>query len=402
MTDRNTPIDVGQLIAERSVQEHGQTAEEYFAKLGDWTHHLSKPFGTIDETPQLLINFAVVLQGLSLCPGMTVLEFGAGTCWAAHALTQLGCRAIAVDVSPSALRIGQELYARHPPFGDRPAPQFLLFDGHRLELPDKGVDRVVCLDSLHHVPNADEVLRELGRVLADGGIAGFAEPGPEHSKSAQSQYEMRKHGVIESDIDMRKIWNAARDAGFTALKLAVFDARPFHLELSEFEDFLAGGSIAKRYIGATRDSLQNQRTFFLFKGATQPRDSRYRQGLKALIEISPASIRVKEGEAISVRARIKNAGEVVWLPRSAGLGSVLLGCHVYLAGGEVYRESFHWEPLTPGDGEPINPGAAVEIEAHLPSLPHGSYRIEFDMVSNDVCWFAINGSQTPEIKVEVS
>ena len=75
MTDRNILIDVAQLIAERSVQEHGQAAEEYFAKLGDWTHHLSKPFGTIDETPQLLINFAVVLQGLSLCPGMTVLEF---------------------------------------------------------------------------------------------------------------------------------------------------------------------------------------------------------------------------------------------------------------------------------------------------------------------------------------
>src|SRR5438132_7612117 len=161
----NESIDVRRLMSERSVEEHCRLAEEYFAKLGDQTHHLAKPFGAIDETPQLLINLAVVMQGLSLCPGMTVLEFGAGTCWASHALTQLGCRVVAVDVSPTALRIGQELYERHPPFGDKPAPQFLLFDGRRLELPDKSIDRVICLDSFHHVPNPKEVLSELGRVL---------------------------------------------------------------------------------------------------------------------------------------------------------------------------------------------------------------------------------------------
>ncbi len=77
-------IDVQSLIAAKSLAELCGLAEEYFARLSDWTHHLSKPFGSFDETPQLLINFAVVLQGLQLCPGMTVLEFGAGTCWAAR------------------------------------------------------------------------------------------------------------------------------------------------------------------------------------------------------------------------------------------------------------------------------------------------------------------------------
>jgi SAM-dependent methyltransferase len=400
MTD-NILIDVRQLITERPVEEHSRAAEDYFARLIDLTHHLSKPFGTADETPQLLVNFAIVLQGLSLCPGMTVLEFGAGTCWAAHALTQLGCRVIAADVSPSALRIGQELYARHPPFGDKPAPQFLLFDGHRLELPDQSIDRVICLDSLHHVPNPDEVLRELGRVLVEGGIGGFAEPGPEHSKTAQSQYEMRKHGVIENDIDIREVWRAARTAGFTDLKLAIFNTQAFHLGIGEFEDFLAGGKIGRRYVDAARESLQNQRTFFLFKGESPLRDSRYRLGLSAAIEVSPAATQVKESEAIKLRARIKNTSDAIWLPRSAGLGAVLLGCHVYRSGGEVYRESFHWEALTPGDGEPIKPGESVDLEVHLPSLPHGSYQIEFDMVSNDVCWFAINGSQTPRINIDV-
>ena len=124
----------------------------------------------------MLINFAVVLQGLQLCPGMTVLEFGAGTCWAARMLTQLGCKVIACDVSATALQIGREHYNRNGPFGDQPAPEFLHFDGRRIDLADGSVDRVICLDAFHHVPNPDEVLLELARVLGPGSIAGFAEP----------------------------------------------------------------------------------------------------------------------------------------------------------------------------------------------------------------------------------
>ena len=61
-------IDVRELMAASSVEEHCRLAEQYFASLTDRTHHLAKPFGSIEEAPQLLINFAVVLQGLRLCP----------------------------------------------------------------------------------------------------------------------------------------------------------------------------------------------------------------------------------------------------------------------------------------------------------------------------------------------
>ena len=394
-------IDVQSLMAAKSVAEHCRIAEEYFAQLGDWTHHLSKPFGSIDETPQLLINFAVVLQGLQLCPGMTVLEFGAGTCWAARILTQLGCKVIAVDVSPTALSIGQELYERHPPIGDRPAPQFLLFDGQRIELPDQSVERVICLDAFHHVPNPKQVLAELARVLEPGGIAGFAEPGPEHSKTAQSQYEMKTHGVVENDIDMRAIWRDAQISGFTDLKLAIFQVQPMYAALAQFEDFLQGGKSAKKYTQATRDFLGNQRNFFLYKGAPKPRDSRYRQGLTALISITPTAVIVSEGEVIKLNAVVRNNSDAVWLPRSAGLGAVMLGCHVRHADGTVFRESYHWEPLSTDDDRPVQPGETLKFEFRLPGLPRGRYLIEFDMVSNDVCWFAINGSQVARIEAEV-
>src|SRR6185503_5914800 len=139
-------IDVRRMMAATSVEELNRLAEEYFARVTDWNYHLAKPFGAIDEVPQLLINFAVILQGLGICPGLTVLEFGAGTGWAARFLTQLGCRVIALDISPTALNIAAELYRRQPVFGDHPAPEFLQFDGHQIDLPDESVDRIICLD----------------------------------------------------------------------------------------------------------------------------------------------------------------------------------------------------------------------------------------------------------------
>ena len=400
MKQKEELIDVQSLMAAKSVAEHCRQAEEYFAGLSDWTHHLSKPFGSFDETPQLLINLAVVLQGLRLCPGMTVLEFGAGTCWAARALTQLGCKVIAVDVSPTALRMGQELYALHTPLGNRPAPQFLLFDGQRIDLPDESVERVICLDAFHHVPNPRQVLAELGRVLEPGGIAGFAEPGPEHSKTPQSQYEMKKHGVVENDIDMQAIWRDAQSAGFTDLKLAVFQVKPFYVDRAQFDDFLDGGKTSRKYLDAARAFLRNQRNFFLYKGQPKPRDSRYARELTAGITVSPTRISVQGAEPIMVKATVQNNSSAIWLPQSVGVGAVMLGCHVRQADGSMFRESYHWEPLT-DDGRAILPGETVVVTVRLPGLPRGQYLIEFDLVSNDVCWFAINGSQVARIELEV-
>jgi len=394
-------IDVKQLLAELSVEEANRLAEEYFQRVTDWNFHLSKPFGALEETPQLLINFAVIAQGLSLCKGMTVLEFGAGTGWASRFLTQLGCKVISADVSETALEIGRELYRRQPVFGPQPEPVFLKFDGHHLDLPDESVDRVMCLDAFHHVPNPAHILAELCRVLKDGGIAGFAEPGPEHSLSPQSQYEMRTFRVIENDIHIQEIWREAERAGFTDIKLAVFHVPPFHLGLREFEDFLKGGRTNQVWAEATSTFLQNQRNFFLYKGTPAVTDSRYRTGLMARIVIAPIQLIGKADEPTILHATVTNTSPSVWLARGAGMGAVQLGCHVYTRDGQLFRHSFHWEALTPAEGRPILPNETVEVEVTLPPLPAGSYVLEFDMVSYDVCWFAMNGSEIARVELDV-
>jgi SAM-dependent methyltransferase len=393
-------IDVRELIARTSIDDLNRTAEEYFSSLTEWEHHLAKPFAKPDEAPPILIGVATLLQGLRLVPGMTVLEFGAGTGWLSRFLTQLGCRVILLDVSATALRIARDLYGRQPPIGEKPAPQFLEFDGRRIELEDGSVERILCFDAFHHAPNPDDVLREFGRVLKPGGIAAFAEPGPRHSRTPLSQFEMRTYGVIENDVDIHALWRTAQSCGFRDLKLAVFHAPPFHISLDEYEDLLAGGAAAAKWTQATRVFLRDVRNFFLFKEGSERIDSRSASGLAADVSATVTG-RVIEGDRIIVDATITNRGSAIWLPSDAEFGGVAIGAHLHDATGKLITFDLHWERLTEPPRE-IAPGETVHVRMSLPPLTAGRYTIEIDCVAAGVAWFAQLGSRPAHLALEVA
>jgi SAM-dependent methyltransferase len=390
-------IDVRKLIAETSIEDLNRTAEAYFAGLTDWEDHLAKPFARAEDTPQLLINLGVTIQGLNLTPGMTVLEYGAGTGWLSRFLAQLGCQPILLDVSATALDIARELFKRQPPIGPRPEPRFLVFDGRRIDLPDASVDRIVCFDAFHHAPNPEEVLREFGRVLKPGGIAAFAEPGPLHSTTAQSQYEMRTYGVVENDVDIHAIWDAAQRLGFAELKIAAFNVPPFHVSLAEFDDLLAAGNAYARWAESTRAFLHNVRDFFLIKAGTEEIDSRHSTGLRAAIDVSPELGQVSAGRPIPIRATVRNTGRAKWLPSEELYGGVLLGGHLYAENGRLIRFDYAWQGLD----RALAPGEETTVAFDLPPLDAGRYVIELDCVANKVAWFAQTGSTPARIAVEV-
>ncbi len=364
------PIDVRELVASTSLADLNRAAEHYFASLTDWDHHLAKPFSNADEAPLLLTDVVMMLQGLRVSAGDAVLEFGAGTGWLSRLLTQLGCRAIVLDVSPTALRMARELYARLPPIGDRPAPEFLQFDGRCIELPDASVDRIVCLHALHHTPNPHDVIAEFGRILMPGGIAGFAEPGPRHSRSAFSQFEMRTYGVVENDVDVHDLWNTARACGFERIELAVFHGPPFHLTLAEYEDFLAGGPTSGRWSASTRVFLRNVRSFFLFKAGAPRADSRLAEGLACEIHATlPA--RPAAGAPIAIDVSVTNSGSATWLASGVDHGGVSLGVHLYDDAGRLIAFAMHREPLT-APPQLIAPGDTVHRRLTLRPLEAGS------------------------------
>jgi SAM-dependent methyltransferase len=395
-------IDVRKLINELSVGELCQTAEEFFARIENWDYLHAKPFSAINETSELLVGFAHVIHGLKLLPDMTILDFGAGSCWTSRFLSQMGLKVIAHDVSSSALRIGQALYQRWPLIGGQPDPTFLHSNGYNFELPDNSVDRISCWDTFHHVPNQADVLREMGRILKTGGIAGFSEPGPEHSKSPQSQYEMRTNRIIENDVNVSEIWALAEKAGFTEMKLALFNPHPFLVPLDEFDSFLSGADRSERYLAETRQQMQHRRVFFLFKGHSQdPADSRQREGLMCELSVDLESRRLRSGEFLNVRAEVKNTGSTTWLPTTARVGAVHFGVHLFDASGKLVDLDYFRENLTPGEGREIMPGEVIRFSAAVPMPAPGEYILQFDLVSEAVCWFEHNGARILREEIQV-
>jgi SAM-dependent methyltransferase len=328
---------------------------------------------------------------------MTVLDFGAGAGWMTRFLTQLGFAVTAVDVSPTALQLGKQLFSRLPPVGDQPEPRFLVFDGHHIDLPDASVDRIACFDAFHHVPNPAEVMGELGRVLRPGGIAGFSEPGPNHSKAATSQYEMKNYRAFENDVIMADIWGWAQAAGFSTLELALFSTESYRVSLKEFEEVMAGGAALGAYGDRVRAFLTGHQTFFLRKGGSAAKDSRERDGLKGEITVRLERADVRQGESIRGQATVQNVGTAAWLPGPTPVGGVNLGVHLRLLDGRPLNVDFARIPLERGTA----PGGDQTVDFSLEPPAPGDYLLEFDLVSEGVAWFEMNQSATATVRITV-
>ena len=394
----STFVDARELNTTLTVEELARTAEDYYRTTLEFSdRYLAKPFADPQDAPDLLGSFAQLVAGLRLAPGLAVLDFGAGACWTTRCLTQFGCVATALDVSASALELGKQLYARLPPIGDQPAPRFLLFDGRRIDLPDASVDRILCFDAFHHVPNPAQTMLELGRVLRPGGIAGFSEPGPHHSKGSRSQYEMKNYTALERDVVMKDVWTWARAAGFQNLELAIFNNESHRVPLDDFEDAVRGGRALNKYADRVRVFLRGHQTFFLTKGGGGPNDSRERTGLKGEITVRLRRASVRAGEMIEGDASVQNVGSVVWLPGDTPLGGVNLGVHLRTRGGSPLSVDFARVRLIGS----TRPGDMQRVSFTLKPPDPGEYLLEFDLVSEGVGWFEMNGSTTVSVGLTV-
>ena len=320
------------MIEKRGLDGLCETADAYYRRMPIPNQAMAKPFSDFRDGPHNLIRLGTLLGGMHLGKGMTVLDFGAGTCWLSRYLAQMQCIPIAVDVSAAALKMGEILFRDYPPVGDCIAPpKFLCFDGYKLPLETSSVDRIICFDALHHVPNRPEILQEFYRVLRPGGIAGFSEPVGRHSESPQSQMEMRNFGVLEDDIILEEL---ERDVTKMQFKFFLHDSSGI---------------------------------FFLHKGVYIP-DSRCHDELCHEIKI------------VSGKLRIKNTGGAVWLHEvQYGFGKVQVGAHLF-HGESLVNYDFLRIPL-PYD---LHPGESVEFPVPDTPLDH---RLVVDMVAEGVTWF---------------
>jgi SAM-dependent methyltransferase len=390
-------VDVRTLLKTLTVEQHAKMADDYFARHGDTDVYVAMPFNNVEDAPPLLIAFCQILAVLNPPFGSKILDFGAGTCWSTRCLVQLGQDVIAMDVSKTALDTGRELFRRLPVAGFHVPPAFMVFDGRRFDLPDASVDRIMCLNAFHHVPNPAEVLREMARVLRPGGIAGFSEPGPGHSRSAQAQYEMRHYTVVENEIVMEDIERWALEAGFSRLQLAVFDTRPYLLDPSGYQNLVDGGLAAEQYVDFIRQAAATRQAFFLYKEGVSIPDSRDRRGLAGQVRVTLDSSHAIAGGELHGEAEVINTGTNVWLPSDARLGPVLLGVHLLARDGMTISRDFSRVWLPHG----FAPGQSARFRFTLPAPPAGEFRLAFDLVSEQVCWFETNGCEVATVDVTV-
>jgi SAM-dependent methyltransferase len=386
-----------------AAEEFNRNAETYWKDLAAdpaaREASMRKPFATVEDASSILYRLGIVLSELRLGVGHTVLDLGAGACWLSAYLNRLGARTVAVDVSPTALQLGRDLFRIDPRQRLDLDPQFLVYDGHRLPLPDASVDRVVSFDAFHHVPNESHILGEIFRVLRDGGRAVFAEPGEGHSHTGQSAAEAERFHVLENELDLEAVARTAKTLGFTDMRLKPYPG-PEAVTVSpqEYFRFMEGRDLYFP-IDDLRRALPDFYIFTLEKGSERV-DSRNPRTLRATIVLAGApAVRGAAADELALTAAIENTGDTLWLHSEATTGGyVRLGVHLL----DANRGTIDWNFARVSLPADVAAGASVSVEARirLPGAP-GRYILRFDMVDEGITWFEQRGSPVTETELIV-
>jgi SAM-dependent methyltransferase len=376
-------IDVKDLLARYSLNEHVTRADAYFATIRDDALMLRKPFFGFPDTQANMHGLAEVLQRLELFFGARVLDFGAGTGWLSRILALLDCRPIAVDVSHHALALGRRAFERDPLVRGL-SVDWRPYDGVTLPVQDASVDRILCYDAFHHVADQVGTLREFYRVLADGGRVVFHEPGPNHSTQPTSQYEMRTYDVIENDIVIEDVWAMASDIGFGNLELALTTPRTLSVPLAQYSRIIAGDATLRdldAIVASIVEGASNLRIFTMTKGEDTT-DSRLTAGLAGMFDVTLTDT---TGEFVRGHARVTNTGRTPWRPSTLEVGGVWLGVQrpdhpVQTDFGRIWLSD-----------APMLPGQTMDVEFSFKAPPDRPVRIAFDLVAENVTWFEMIG-----------
>jgi len=395
-------IDPKEIIKKHSVEDFCKSAEEYMQQVIDPIPLMCKPFNVTFEAPELLTNLGMLLSGLNLGKSMTILDFGAGTCWISRFLNQMQCITISCDASKTALKIGKKLFEKSPILREYVIPpNFLHFDGHKIDLPNNSVDRIICYDAFHHVPNQEKILSEFYRILKDGGIVGFSEPGKNHSKDPKAQYEMKTFKVLENDIDIGEIEKIAKESGFTSLIYKIIGEKDVTVSelnaLTSLTKYKNAKTIKKQINKNIIETIKRKSIFFLYKGQIQY-DSRNHLGLSHSIKIKKKKYKINQNEVLNIPLTVTNTGFAKWLHRNIkDIGIVRLGAHLYSSEKELIDIGFYRKYLD----KDVLPGETILETAGIKFNKPGKYLLCFDLVAEFILWFKESGSEAIYVEVIV-
>jgi hypothetical protein len=125
-------------------------------------------------------------------------------------------------------------------------------------------------------------------------------------------------------------------------------------------------------------------------------------GLKADLRVVLDRADVSDREKLKAKVHVRNIGQSGWTFGPASSGVVNLGAHLLDAIGEiVIEQDYLRRRIGPASLLSLAPGEEVAFDVELPAPTYGRYVLEFDLVSEMVCWFEQNGSKTVRIPIRV-
>jgi ubiquinone/menaquinone biosynthesis C-methylase UbiE len=384
------------------TDEYNQAAEQYYVDYPDPEYLLNKPFSDTALFSRHLVDLAALVDGARLRPGDTVVEIGAGSCWLSHYLNRFGCRTIAIDISPTALDLGKQLFERDPSTRWELEPLFMAYDGRTLPLDEAACDGVVVNGSFHHIPNQRQLLAEMYRVLRPSCSVAMSEPGRGHSSAPGSVAESEHTGVLENELVLEDLAALAEAVGFRAVSvMAAGPTYRYEVPARELGRFMGGKGFA-RYWKALCASLDSHHYILMHKSDSLPTTERPGTLVSKLRIVKPkGAVTVSSEERLQITIALANLGNTVWLSRGLGetkAGWTRVGVHLYEDGVPPRLLDFDWYRAELD--QDIGPGESVTKQLVLPPIGRaGSYLLRIDLVIEGALWFTERGTRQAELRV---
>jgi len=393
---------------------------------GEWERF--KPFSapggeTVDESARLIHDFALVLQTFRPTPDDRILDLGAGACWASDWLERLNLNVVSLDLSLDMLRVGQQRLRQGR------AAHLVNGDMERLPFASGAFTKAICLNAFHHLPNRMSALAEIARVLTPDGMVLFAEPGAAHASMPESVAAMRDFGVLERDVVISDVMQNCLDAGFADVRVnpISYVIPDFSLTVDDWRNWerfwlrkrplravqkLWRTTLEILGIGKRQLLLEEMFAVGLIRLLKQPVEEHpiivaYRRPYTqwqppvyaAAIEVLEAPAEVKRADAVMLRVRLTNRGNLTWYADArSNRKPVAIGIQLTAADRALVNRDYCRQPL-PAD---VNPGSSVitTLTVPAPSNP-GASGFKIDLLIEGLTWFEPRGSQTAFVPLRV-
>jgi len=361
-----------------------------YAHEADNHHNLAKPFtpGPRDQNTRLLHSFLSLTEHMDVPYNGRILDLCGGAGWVSELLSKLGYSPVTVDVSQALLKLATQRFNR-----ETLTPRVAAADVLALPFREGVFDAVVVFDALHHIGDVPAVLREVFRVLADGGQFLLAEPGEGHSETEKSRGESTEYGVHEGEIHVFETSELATAIGFTDPRVV-----PHYIPAVYFTPHDLRHAIAhpvERWRIRHRTGTMGRMDEYILQSVFSHPIIAFTKGTRAIDSRAPRTLKahltadiVREGPHVRGMVHITNTGDTLWLC-GGGTGKVRLGVQLLSPARTIVNRDYARHDLSAN----VAANAAIDVALRL-VLPdaHSQYVLKLDLVNESICWFEDVGS----------